>query len=92
MCAIPFVTTVTLHAFPDQELQGTVEKKVLLEYTTFVADSPLQAQEQVYVFGGGGLDEGGCGEVEVTASADPESASIAAMAAGQAILRRRRCI
>jgi len=39
---------------------------------------------QLYVFGGGGL-----GEVEA-ALADPESTSIAAMAAEQAILRRRR--
>jgi hypothetical protein len=46
-------------------------------------------QEQVYVFGGGG-GEGCRGDVEA-ASADPESASIAAMAAEQAILTRRRC-
>ena len=47
-----FVTIVTLHDCPDQELQGTVEEKVLLEITTSFPDSPLQAQEQVYVFGG----------------------------------------
>jgi hypothetical protein len=73
--------TVALHDFPFIELQGTVEETVWLEIRTSFPASALQAQEQVYVFGGGGLDEGGCGVVE-RASADPESASIAAMAAG----------
>jgi hypothetical protein len=80
MYVVPsLVTTVTLHLVPVTEPQEPSVYTVLLAILTVVAVSCRHSQAQAFInlFGG-------------SASADPESASVAATAAEQANVRRRR--